>query len=186
MAQGKTPYQILEDYAQKISDVLRQSLVDNGRYVSGNLAKSIEAKVQVFGQSISILVYMDSYWKFVDRGVSGTQVKRNTEYSFKKKNLDNKAMLKHIANRGERFSPMWKDIQKNYTNKKGLKVKRKKPLDAQVSRNSLAFLLGRSLAKKGFEGTNFVQEGIDGIETQLEKDLLEAVGRQIEVQLTVK
>lgn len=186
MATGKTPYQILEVYAQRISDSLRDSLVKNERYVSGGLAKSIEARVKVFGQSINIQVYMADYWKFVDEGVNGTKVKHGSEYSFKKKNINKDAMLKHIANRGSRFAPMWKDIQNNYTNKKGLKVKRKKPLDAQVSRNSLAFLLGRSISKKGFKGTGFVDEGIQGIEKDLERDLLEAVGREIEVQLTVK
>lgn len=186
MAEGKTPYQVLENYVDIIHDSLIKSLYSNDRYVKGGLAQSIEATVKVFGQNIILQVYMNDYWKFVDRGVSGTQVKRNTEYSFKKKNLDKKAMLKHIANRGERFSPMWEDIQKNYTNKKGLKVSRKKPLSAVKARNTLAFLIGRKIASQGIEATNFVDEGIDGIKVRLEKDLLEAVGRKIEIDIVVK
>lgn len=182
MAQGKTPYQILEDYVDVIHDALVKSLEANDRYASASLAQSIEAKVKIFGQSISLQVFMNDYWKFVDRGVNGTQRKRNSEYSFKKLNVDKKAMLKHIANRGINT----KDLEKFYTNKKGLKVARKKPLEAQKARNTLAFLIGRKIASQGIEATNFVEEGIAGIEKQLEKDLLEAVGRQIEVQITTK
>ena len=174
MAIGKSPYDILREYEQTVTDALIKSLENNDKVASGVLAQSIEAKTKIFGQSISLQVYMNDYWKYVDGGR-----KKGS------KQPPQDAMLKHIAVRGEWHSKKASDISKFYTNKKGLKVARKTPLPMNKARKSLAFLIGRSIKRKGIKPTNFVEEGIVGIERQLEADLLEAVGRQIEVQLTV-
>lgn len=174
MAIGKSPYDILREYEQTVTDALIKSLENNDKVASGVLAQSIEAKTKIFGQSISLQVYMNDYWKYVDGGR-----KKGS------KQPPQDAMLKHIAVRGEWHAKKASDISKFYTNKKGLKVARKNPLPMDKARKSLAFLIGRSIKRKGIKPTNFVEEGIVGIERQLEADLLEAVGRQIEVQLTV-
>lgn len=174
MAIGKSPYDILIEYEQTVTDALIKSLESNNKVASGVLAQSIEAKTKIFGQSISLQVYMNDYWKYVDGGR-----KKGS------KQPPQDAMLKHIAVRGEWHAKKASDISKFYTNKKGLKVARKTPLPMDKARKSLAFLIGRSIKRKGIKPTNFVEEGIVGIERQLEADLLEAVGRQIEVQLTV-
>lgn len=174
MAIGKSPYDILREYEQTVTDALIKSLESNNKVASGVLAQSIEAKTKIFGQSISLQVYMNDYWKYVDGGR-----KKGS------KQPPQDAMLKHIAVRGEWHTKKVSDISKFYTNKKGLKVARKTPLPMDKARKSLAFLIGRSIKRKGIKSTNFVEEGIVGIERQLEADLLEAVGRQIEVQLTV-
>ena len=175
MATGKSPYTILKEYEQTIIDGLIKSLENNNKIAGGMLAQSIEAKTKIFGQSISLQVYMKDYWKYVDAGR-----KKGS------KQPPQDAMLKHIALRGEWHVKRVNDISNFYTNSKGLKVKRKTPLPKDKARKSLAFLIGRSIKRKGIKPTNFVEEGIGGIERQLEADLLEAVGRQIEVQLTVK
>lgn len=174
MAIGKSPYEILRGYEQTITDALVKSLENNDKVASGVLAQSIEVKTKVFGQSITLEVYMNKYWKYVDGGrkKGGKQPPQD-------------AMLKHIAVRGEWHQKKASDISKFYTNKKGLKVARKNPLPMDKARKSLAFLIGRSIKKKGIKPTNFVDEGLAGIQRDLEQDLLEAVGRQIEVQLTV-
>jgi uncharacterized short protein YbdD (DUF466 family) len=175
VATGKSPYTILKEYEQTIIDSLIKSLENNNKIAGGMLAQSIEAKTKIFGQSISLQVYMNDYWKYVDSGR-----KKGS------KQPPQDAMLKHIALRGEWHAKRVNDISNFYTNSKGLKVKRKNPLPKDKARKSLAFLIGRSIKRKGIKPTNFVEEGISGIERQLEADLLEAVGRQIEVQLTVK
>lgn len=197
MAIGKSPYDILREYEQTVTDALIKSLESNNKVASGNLSQSIEAKTKIFGQSISLQVYMDGYWKFLDRGVNGTANKVGSEYSFKKKNVSQKAMLDFIKTRGiteyknkkgdivfsTKLSKLRKKKIKSIRNK-GIK-KAYKQLSELQKRKTLAFLLGRGVSKFGIKPTNFVEEGIVGIERQLEADLLEAVGRQIEVQLTV-
>jgi hypothetical protein len=198
VAVGKNPYQILEDYKQRIEDVLRESLVKNDRYASGALAKSIDAKVKIFGQSISIQVFMFDYWKFINEGVNGTVVKHGSPYSFKKNNVNQAAMLDLIKKRGITeyknkkgevvFSTKLSTLRKKKIKSLKSKVVKKayKQLSELQKRKTLAFLLGRGISKFGTKPTNFVDEGIQGIEKDLERDLLEAVGREIEVQLTVK
>ena len=197
MAIGKTPYDILRNYEQIVVDALRKSLEDNDKVAQGLLQASIEPKTRIFGQTVSLGIYMLDYWKFVDSGVNGTVVKRGSQYSFKKKNLSQAAMLDFIKRSGiteyktpdgkvvfsTKLSKLRKKKIKSVRNK-GIK-KAYKQLSELQKRKTLAFLLGRNIAKKGIASTNFVEEGIEGIQKQLEADLLEAVGRQIEVQLTV-
>jgi hypothetical protein len=177
VATGKSPYTILKEYEQTITDSLIKSLENNNKIAGGMLAQSIDAKTKIFGQSISLQVYMNDYWKFIDRGVNGTVNKVGSEYSFKKKNLKAGVMEKFIRNRGI----------KQYKSKSGNVIfDVNKAKDKSKGYKTLAFLLGRGVSKFGIKPTNFVEDGISGIERQLEADLLEAVGRQIEVQLTVK
>jgi hypothetical protein len=188
VATGKSPYTILKEYEQTIIDSLINSLESNKKVASGNLSQSIEAKTKIFGQSISLEVYMDDYWKFIDRGVNGTVNKVGSEYSFKStgKRIPKDAMLKFIRDRG--IVPKGTSNLKKLKGKGKLsqKIKKAAKEDNASRLNSLSFVLGNVIKKKGIKPTNFVEEGISGIERQLEADLLEAVGRQIEVQLTVK
>lgn len=198
MATGKTPYDILREYEQVVVDALRKSLENNDKVAQGLLQASIEPKTRIFGQTVSLGIYMLDYWKFVDSGVNGTEKKRGSEYSFKKKNLSQTAMLDFIKRSGiteyktpdgkvifsTKLSKLRKKKIKSVKNK-GIK-KAYKQLSELQKRKTLAFLLGRNIAKKGIAPTSFVDEGIEGIQRQLEADLLEAVGRQIEVQLTIK
>ena len=117
---------------------------------------------------------MNDYWKYVDGGR-----KKGS------KQPPQDAMLKHIAVRGEWHVKKVNDLSK-FRTVKGKQIARKTPLPLDKARKTLAFLIGRSIKKHGIKPTNFVEEGIVGIERQLEADLLEAVGRQIEIQLTVK
>lgn len=197
MAIGETPYDILRSYEQIVVNALRKSLEDNDKVAQGLLQASIEPKTRIFGQTVSLGIYMLDYWKFLDRGVNGTANKVGSEYSFKKKNVSQKAMLDFIKTRGiteyknkkgdivfsTKLSKLRKKKIKSIRNK-GIK-KAYKQLSELQKRKTLAFLLGRGVSKFGIKPTNFVEEGIVGIERQLEADLLEAVGRQIEVQLTV-
>lgn len=178
MAIGKSPYEILRGYEQTITDALVKSLENNDKVASGLLSQSIEVKTKVFGKSIDLVVYMNKYWKYVDGGR-----KKGS------KQPPQEAMLKHIALRGNNkpffYADKTNDISKFYTNNKGLKVARKTPMPLDKARKSLAFLLGRSIKKKGIKPTNFVDEGLGTILVDLQKDVAEAVGRQIELELTI-
>lgn len=174
MAQGRNPYELLQEYEQIITDSLFKSLEKNDKVASGLLAQSIEAKTVIFGQKVSLQVYMNDYWKWVDEGR-----KKGS------KQPPQDAMLKHIAVRGEWHVKKVSDLSR-FRTVKGKQIVRKTPLPLDKARKTLAFLIGRSIKKHGIKPTNFVEEGLAGIQKQLENDLLEAVGRQIEIELTVK
>jgi hypothetical protein len=179
-----SPRQVLESFDQRVTDAVRKSLEDNDRVANGKLYGTIIAITKVYGQKVVMELHMEDYGKFVNEGVNGTQQQRGSKFSFKKKNLKQGVMLKHIADRGERLNPIVNDISKHYKNKKGILKTRKKPLPLDKARRSLAFIMGRNIAKKGIAPTHFVEEGFSGgILQDLEKALLDAVGREIKIEV---
>ena len=67
----------IKDLAQSVEDDLRRVVPKK----TGNLANSIKTNVREDGFSVSAL----SYISYIDKGVSGTERKFNTPFSFKDK-----------------------------------------------------------------------------------------------------
>jgi hypothetical protein len=178
---ANTPREVLEDYGQKFVDAFRESLLKNEKFVSGNLSQSILAMpVKIMGQNLVMEIRASEYFDYVNDGVNGTQRNNGSPYSFRKKNVNQSAMLKHIANRGINY----KDMQNFYRNSKGLKVKRKKPLDKDKALKTLAFLIGRKVSKKGIKPTHFADEVIESnLKKQMEIELSKSMGRMINIEI---
>lgn len=182
-----SPIDVLIKYKQRILDAVTESLDKNDKVASAGLRQSAEVQYVIFTTEVSLILYMNSYWKFVEEGVDGTQVRRGSPYKFTKKNINQKAMLKHIADRGDWHIAKVKSIQKEYKDKDGKIVQRKKPLPADRARKTLAFLIGRQIAQKGIKPTHFVDEALyqSTIIDELTEDLSEALGREIELNLQI-
>lgn len=175
MAEGNliSPRDILAQFEQKFIDALQKSLEDNDRLVAGVLWQSIKASTSVYGQKIELSISMEDYWKWVENGRSKGA-----------KQPPLKAMLKHIANRGERWNPVAQKISRLRKNKKGLEIKRGKPLSMDKARKSLAFLIARSIKKNGIKPTFFASEVMEGnLIKQFRKELSESVGREIKIEI---
>lgn len=166
---ANTPREVLQDYSQKFIDAFHKSIERHNRMASGNLWQSVKAPVKVMGQKVVLEIRMDDYWRWVNDGRKAGSKQPPTA-----------AMLKHIANRRMNY----KDIQNFYTNKKGLKIKRKKPLQKDVALKTLAFLIGRKIKKKGIKPTHFADEVIESnLINEMEKELSISVGRMIKVEI---
>lgn len=178
---ANTPREVLEDYGQKFVDAFRESLLKHDKFVSGGLSQSIIAMpIKIMGQNLVMEIRADEYFDYVNEGVNGTQVKNGSPYSFRKKNVNQSAMLQHIANRGINY----RDMQNFYKNAKGLKVKRKKPLEKQKALKTLAFLIGRKVSKRGIKPTHFADEVIESnLKKQMEIELSKSMGRMINVEI---
>ena len=167
-----SPRKILENYKQIIIDALADSLEKNDRIAQGLLVQSISINIRSFATNMVMEISMADYWKYVDGGrKKGSKMPPIN------------AMLKHIANRGINY----KGIQNSYRNKKGQLVKRKKPLAKEKALRTLAYLIGRSISKKGIKPTNFVDEAFDNnILDNMSKDLSTALGREILIDLNLE
>lgn len=159
-------FNILEDYSNKFVDAFIDSLRDKDRYASGTSAQDIiPMPVREEDGNIVMEIRMPKHLDFVDKGVSGTKKKYSTKFSFKGKNINQKAMLKHIANRG-------------------LSVKAKKGLSKENARKGLAFVLGRKIAKTGLRPTNFIGEVMEGdLMKEMQQEVLEAIGEEVVVNI---
>ena len=167
-----SPRKILENYKQIIIDALADSLEKNERVAQAMLRQSISINIRSFATNMVMEISMLDYWKFVDGG---------RKKGSKMPPID--AMLKHIANRGINY----KGIQNTYKNKKGQLVKRKKPLAKEKALRTLAYLIGRSISKKGIKPTNFVDEAFDNnILDNKSKELSTALGREILIDFNLE
>lgn len=167
-----SPRKILENYKQIIIDALADSLEKNDRIAKGLLVQSISINIRSFATNMVMEISMADYWKYVDGG---------RRKGSKMPPID--AMLKHIANRGINY----KGIQNSYRNKKGQLVKRKKPLAKEKALRTLAYLIGRSISKKGIKPTNFVDEAFDNnILDNMSRDLSTALGREILIDFNLE
>lgn len=167
-----SPRKILENYKQIIIDALADSLEKNDRIAKGLLVQSISINIRSFATNMVMEISMADYWKYVDGG---------RKKGSKMPPID--AMLKHIANRGINY----KGIQNNYRNTKGILVKRKKPLAKEKALRTLAYLIGRSISKKGIKPTNFVDEAFDNnILDNMSRDLSTALGREILIDFNLE
>jgi hypothetical protein len=166
---ANTPREVLQDYSQKFIDAFHKSLEKHDRLASGVLWQSVKAPVKVMGQRVILEITMNDYWRWVNDGRKAGS-----------KQPPPQAMLKHIANRGVDY----RGLQNYYTNKKGLKIKRTKPLSKEKALNTLAFLIGRKIKKKGIKPTHFADEVIESnLVNEMEKELSISVGRLIKVEI---
>lgn len=167
-----SPRQILENYKQIIIDALADSLEKNQRVAQAMLRQSISINIRSFATNMVMEISMLDYWKYVDGG---------RKKGAKMPPIN--SMLKHIANRGINY----KGIQNNYKNKKGQLIKRKKPLAKEKALRTLAYLIGRSISKKGIKPTNFVDEAFNNnILDNMSRDLSTALGREILIDFNLE
>lgn len=166
------PIDVLESYKQKIIDALAHSLEQNDRVASARLMQSVDVRIEAFATQFKFTILMEDYWKYVDGGrAKGAKMPPLN------------AMLKHIANRGIDYKRLM-----NYTkNKKGVIVKRGKPLSKDKALKQLAFLIGRKIKRTGIKPTHFVEEAFEtGVIDDMARDISKALGREIALDLKFK
>ena len=129
-----------------------------------NLEKSLSFKVVTSAEGFSVQFYMDSYGTFVDKGVSGTEVKR----SFK----DYKGRTISSPYKYTSKQPPSRVLDK-WIVKKGIAPRDEK--GRFMSRKSISFLIARSIKRKGIQGISFFQKPLMLGLKQFGKEMLGAV-----------
>ena len=81
---------ILEQFGEYVVSQSRLNLTkggykNKGQNASGSLSKSLAFEVMPNGKNWVVEFIMQYYGQFIDKGVSGTKVRRNTPYSFRSK-----------------------------------------------------------------------------------------------------
>lgn len=150
----------LEAFFQKAIDKIVDNLSTmkdskgHNRFASGVTAQEVgqpdNQKITEYTNKWVVQIYMPYYYEFVDEGVSGwANQKRNTgKFKFKKggKPIPREAILSFMRNRGIVYDGYQSD-------KKKRGVKSKQSIKDKL--NQLAYIIGRSIKKKGTEGVPF-------------------------------
>lgn len=126
----------------------------HNRFASGVTAQEVgqpdNQQITEYTNKWVVQIYMPYYYEFVDEGVSGWQnQKRNTgKFKFKKNGrpIPREAILSFMRNRGIVYNGYQSD-------KKKRGVKSKQSIKDKL--NQLAYIIGRSIKRKGTEGVPF-------------------------------
>jgi len=129
-----------------------------------NLENSLSFKVITTAKGFSVQFYMDSYGTFVDKGVSGTEVKRSfKDYKGRTISSPYKYTTKQPPSR----------VLDKWIVKKGIAPRDEK--GRFMSRKSISFLIARSIKRKGIQGISFFQKPLMLGLKQFGKEMLGAV-----------
>lgn len=126
----------------------------HNRFGSGVTAQEVgqpdNQQITEYTNKWVVQIYMPYYYEFVDEGVSGWQnQKKNTgRFKFKKNGrpIPREAILSFMRNRGIVYDGFQSDKKK-----KGVKSKQ----SIKDKLNQLAYIIGRSIKRKGTEGVPF-------------------------------
>ena len=136
---------------------------------STNLEKSISYKVRKTAYGFSLQFFMDSYGKFLDKGVSGTKIKRNY------KDYKSKVISSPYKYTTKQPPP---GILAKWIKKKGIKGRDKKS-GRFISNMSLAFVIGRSIKRDGIKSLSFFQKPLGLGIKQFAPQMLESIKEDI-------
>ena len=157
----------LNKFAKYVIQQSRSNLTKGKNNASKELYNSLGYEVSKSAKSTSLAFNMADYGTFQDRGVSGTEKKYNTPYSYTTKMPPRKAFDKWIVRKG--IAPRGK----------GGKF---------LSRQSLQYLIARAVYKKGIKPSLFFTKPFEAAFKRLPDDLVQAysIGLEKQIQLNIK
>lgn len=138
----KTEYiqKALEQFGEQVVIDAKSNLERDKKVASGKLLESIKVNgIKASKNSIELSINMTKYGAFVDKGVSGTEKKYDTDYTYTTKPPPPSAFDGWMVRRG--IAPRTAGGQ-------------------FLSRKSIQFAISRSIFKKGIEPSHFLTDAV--------------------------
>lgn len=152
--------QELNRFAKYVVAQSRANLTRQKKNASKQLWQSIDYDLKVSKNSFQLEFLMEDYGIFQDKGVSGTEKKYNTKYSYTNKMPPPSKLDKWIVKR----------------NLRGVRGKDGK----FISRKSLQFMIARSIYKNGIKPSLFFTKPFEKAFKNINEDLIEAYKLDVE------
>lgn len=149
---------ILDEFGKQFIDAYRAGLDTKNANASKSLYNSLNFEVKIGKQSINLDILLNDYWKYLEYGCKGTETSYPDAY-YPAHFPPTKAIEEWI-----KIKPVT-PVQKNG----------KLPTQKQ-----LAFLIARSINKKGIEPRFIFRDAVDDIWEQLKDALNEAIEKDVE------
>ena len=160
MQNTEQTYKYLNDFAKYVIQQSRSNLSKGGKNVNKALYNSLDKEIEVGANSFRLSFLMENYGEFQDKGVSGTQRKYNTPFSYKSKR------------------PPLKPIQ-DWVSKRRFQFKDKKT-GKFMSYKSTAYLVAGGILKNGIKPSLFFTKPFEKAFERLPDELVEAYGLDVE------
>ena len=150
----------LEDFRDRVVKESKQGLKRRKKVVTGTLLNSIKGSpVKVTPKSLQFNIQMADYGTFQDKGVSGTEKKYNTPYTYRDKMPPSRAL-------------------DGWTVRKGIAPRDEK--GRFINRKSLTFLIARSIYKNGIKPSLFFTTPFKKYVKDLPNEIAEAFALDVE------
>ena len=157
---------ILKGYSERITKALKENLEKHDSLASKSLWQSVRVPVNIFGDTYVLQIIMEDYWKWVDQGRKPGKMPPIAP------------IAKWIAQKG---LPIRAQVKAS-----PLKRKSKLSLSERVRsrQRSVAFLIARSIGKKGIKPTHFYSDVInDKFIEDMKTDISKALKKDFTVQI---
>ena len=171
---------VLQEYAREAEEIYKYQLSLGGKNASRKLAESARAEVIVDGTSYEVVMNLQEYWKFVERGRAGT------ESSPQKANIGNLPTTLPSKTRTElNMHPSRAAFPPVSAIMDWISVKPILPRpDAsgkmqQLRPKSLAFLIGRKIHEEGIEPHPALATTIQELDRLYKDKIAKALGRDV-------
>ena len=149
----------LNAFAKYVIQQSRSNLSKQNKNVDKKLYNSLDKEIEVGANSFRLAFLMEDYGTFQDKGVSGTQKKYNTPFSYKSKKPPLKPITDWVKKRRFQF---------------------RKDNGKFMSYQSTAFLVRNGIFKNGIKPSLFFTKPFEKAFERLPNELVEAYGLDVE------
>ena len=167
MLNNKNTKEYLNAFAKYVIQQSRSNLSKQNKNVDKKLYDSLDKEIEVGANSFRMAFLMEDYGAYQDKGVSGTQKKYNTPFSYKSKKPPLKPITQWVTKRRFQF--------------------RNKETGKFMSYQSTAFLIRNGIFKNGIKPSLFFTKPFEKAFERLPDELVEAYGLDVEefLQFTI-
>lgn len=155
----KNTKEYLNAFAKYVIQQSRSNLSKQNKNVDKKLYNSLDKEIEVGANSFRLAFLMEDYGTFQDKGVSGTQKKYNTPFSYKSKKPPLKPITDWVKKRRFQF---------------------RKENGKFMSYQSTAFLVRNGIFKNGIKPSLFFTKPFEKAFERLPNELVEAYGLDVE------
>lgn len=155
----KNTKEYLNAFAKYVIQQSRSNLSKQNKNVDKKLYNSLDKEIEVGANSFRLAFLMEDYGTFQDKGVSGTQKKYNTPFSYKSKKPPLKPITDWVKKRRFQF---------------------RKDNGKFMSYQSTAFLVRNGIFKNGIKPSLFFTKPFEKAFERLPDELIEAYGLDVE------
>ncbi len=160
MLDNKNTKEYLNAFAKYVIQQSRSNLTKGNKNVDKKLYNSLDKEIEISANSFRMAFLMEDYGAYQDKGVSGTQKKYDTPFSYKSKRPPLKPIQDWVTKRRFQF--------------------RNKETGKFMSYKSTAFLITKGIFKNGIKPSLFFTKPFEKAFERLPDELVEAYGLDVE------
>lgn len=149
----------LDTFGKRVQKQARSNITRNGMNASGDLYKATKYELTSSPNSFTLTFDLPDYWQFQDQGVSGTERKFNTPFSYK-----------------TRKPPA--SIFESWAKQKGITPRDKK--GKFITYKSFGFAVANSVFRQGIKPTKFFSKPFENEFKKLPNEVVEAYALELD------